>query len=100
MQARTTVPLTSISQAPQLPLPQAVGITWSARRAAASQCSPAVAPLRLPSGQWITTGAAAISAIGGEQGGEIDMPLKGIRQAVQELAAMGGVADRLGGQRR
>jgi arylsulfatase A-like enzyme len=55
MQARTVVPLTSISQAPQLPPRQPVGMARPASRAAASQSVPDVTVVVLPPGQWICT---------------------------------------------
>lgn len=55
MQARTVWPFTSISQAPQLPPMQPVGIRTPAAWAASSQLVPLVARLLLPSGHWIST---------------------------------------------
>jgi hypothetical protein len=48
MQARTTRPFTSISQAPQLPPRQPVGMVTPADRAAESQLVPAFARLVAP----------------------------------------------------
>ena len=51
MQARTTRPFTSISQAPQLPPRQPVGILKPASDAAVSQSEPTVSIELCPSGQ-------------------------------------------------
>ena len=51
MQARTILPLTSISQAPQLPPKQPVGIETSALLAAFNQSSPTVSMVVWPWGQ-------------------------------------------------
>ena len=51
MQARTIVPLTSISQAPQLPPKQPVGIEIPAWLAVLSQSSPMVSTVVWPFGQ-------------------------------------------------
>ena len=51
MQARTTLPFTSISQAPQLPPMHPAGMVTPASRAARNQSLPAVALLVRPSGQ-------------------------------------------------
>jgi hypothetical protein len=51
MQARTTWPFTSISQAPQLPPRQPVGMVTPAVRAATNQSHPARQVLVWPLGQ-------------------------------------------------
>lgn len=55
MQALTTVPFTSISQAPQLPPRHPVGMCIPACCAACSQSSPLLQTLRWPFGQQIST---------------------------------------------
>jgi hypothetical protein len=59
MQARTTWPFTSISQAPQLPPRQPVGIRKPAAWAATSQSHPALQLLVWPLGQWMLVEEAA-----------------------------------------
>jgi hypothetical protein len=51
MQARTILPFTSISQAPQLPPKHPVGIETPAWLAAFNQSSPMVSMVVVPSGQ-------------------------------------------------
>jgi len=88
MQARTTVPFTSISQAPQLPLRQAVGITCWARRAASSQGSPAIARLLWPSAQWIGIDGSGIAL---QQRFQVHMAFEGLREPIEQpipLASM------------
>ena len=53
IQARTIFPLTSISQAPQLPPKHPVGIETPARHAAFNQSSPMVPVVVVPLGQCI-----------------------------------------------
>jgi hypothetical protein len=62
MQARTIFPFTSISQAPQLPPRQPVGIETSALLAAFNQSSPTVSMVVWPWGQ--RTGMLLIAVIG------------------------------------
>ena len=62
MQARTIFPFTSISQAPQLPPRQPVGIETSALLAAFNQSSPTVSMVVWPWGQ--RTGMLLIALIG------------------------------------
>lgn len=89
MQARTTVPLTSISQAPQLPPRQPVGIETPARLALSNQSVPTVSVVRRPFGQ--RTWMVLMTSRGGEKGGEIHMLLEGVGQAIQQLLAMHAV---------
>jgi len=53
MQARTVLPLTSISQAPQLPPRQPVGMATPAAAAACNQSQPTFSKLLRPVGQTI-----------------------------------------------
>lgn len=63
MQARTIFPFTSISQAPQLPPKQPVGIETSALLAAFNQSSPTVSMVVWPWGQ--RTGMLLIELLSG-----------------------------------
>jgi len=92
MQARTTLPLTSISQAPQLPTRQAVGIVCPARRAASNQGWPATARLWPPPGQTMAMPSSAILLDrGGQQGFQPHMAFHGPRQAIQQPIPLAGV---------
>ena len=88
MQARTTTPFTSISQAPQLPLQQAVGIICRQRRAASSQGSPALAKARQPSGHSMGISPSAIRA---QQRCEVNMALEAIGQPLEQPVPLGRV---------
>ena len=88
MQARITTPFTSISQAPQLPVRQAVGMVCRQRRAASSQGSPALAWSRRPSGHWI---GIADSAIAAQQGFKVNVALKIVGQSLQQPMPLVGV---------
>ena len=116
MQALTTVPFTSISQAPQLPPRHPVGMDTPAFAAAESQSLPTGAVVVMPPGQWMEIGSAAIDGrpsphfpgwiadreplSGIQQRPQIDMLFEGIRESIQQLMAVLGVMGSLRRQLR
>ena len=84
MQARTTVPFTSISHAPQLPPRHPVGIETPAWLAVSNQSLPVVSLVSRPSGQRTVMVLMASS----QQRGEVHMLLEGIGEAIQQLVAV------------
>jgi len=92
MQARTILPFTSISQAPQLPPRQPVGMAMPASRAACSQSWPVEQRVLRPWGQWISTSPMALAVLA-QQRLQIDVLLERIGQSIEQgfpLAAVVG----------
>jgi hypothetical protein len=82
MQARTIWPFTSISQAPQLPPRQPVGMANPASWAATSQSLPGRTVVLRPWGQWTVIGVAGMG-LGHKERTKIDMLFKGIGEAIE-----------------
>jgi hypothetical protein len=101
MQALTTRPFTSISQAPQLPPRQPVGMETATSRAALSQSRPGRTSLVRPFGHRIATGSWANSAglercedpteTSNQERCRIHVFLEGIGEAIQQGIALPGV---------
>ena len=89
MQARTTLPFTSISQAPQLPPRHPVGILTPAVDADGNQSLPTRTCVTCPFGHVMVMCRSVIdSSFCGQQRRQIHMLLEGIGESIEQLVTL------------